>query len=86
MLNGTLVDAHVVAVAPATGSVVGAVDALPASPALQVGRFYTLGGALEDAGMALLLAYAVPVAILLVGSPIALLARLISEIVTRLVA
>ena len=82
MLNGTLADAHLVAVAPAVVSVVS--DARPTVPALPVRRLYPLGGMLEDAGMAMLLAYAVPVAILLVGSPIALLARLTFEIVSRL--
>lgn len=41
-------------------------------------------GVMEDAGLALLLAYAVPVGILLVGMPVALLARLAFELVARL--
>ncbi len=47
-------------------------------------RLYPIGSALDDAGTALALAYAVPVAILLVGTPIALLGRLTFEIVSRL--
>lgn len=82
MSNGTLADARLVAVPPGAVSVVA--DVRPTAPALHVRRLYPLGGMLEDAGMAMLLAYAVPVAILLVGSPIALLARLTFELVSRL--
>jgi hypothetical protein len=42
-----------------------------------------LGTAIADAGMLLLIAMAVPFAILLVGTPIVLVVRLVLEIVRR---
>jgi hypothetical protein len=42
-----------------------------------------LGTAIADAGMLLLIAMAVPFAILLVGTPIVLVVRLVLEIVKR---
>jgi hypothetical protein len=42
-----------------------------------------LGTAIADAGMLLLIAMAVPLAILLVGTPIVLVVRLVLEIVKR---
>jgi hypothetical protein len=44
----------------------------------------TIGGRLEDALLLLLAVFLLPVAILLIGTPIALCARLVLEIVRRL--
>ena len=82
MVNGVLVEERLTADPLVAVSAV--FDALPALPAIRVRPLYPIGSALEDAGAAMLLAYAVPAAILLVGAPIALLARLTFEIVSRL--
>ena len=57
----------------------------PAAPGAVVagGRGWQVIGWLEDAGLLLLLALAFPLAILVVGTPVALLVRLLLEIVRR---
>jgi hypothetical protein len=47
-------------------------------------RMGTLGGRLDDALLLLIAVFLVPVGILLIGSPIALCARLVLEIIRRL--
>jgi len=44
----------------------------------------TIGGRLEDALLLLLAVFLLPIAILVIGTPIALCARLVLEIVRRL--
>jgi hypothetical protein len=79
MVNGIVVDDRL------AGPLSAASPAIEAPlPAGRDRLLHPAAGMLEDGVLALLLAYAVPVGILLVGTPIALLARLAFELGARL--
>jgi len=61
---------------------VGIIAAAPAA-VVATGRSRRMPGWLEDAGLLLLLALAFPLAVLVVGAPVALVVRLLIEIGRR---